>query len=77
MAIHRRSTGKITKPTLNNSPLSKRFHAPRDHTEITLQTGADPQSLLRQLVDDGARLSRFELVAPSLNEIFIESVKTG
>jgi ABC-2 type transport system ATP-binding protein len=67
--------GENYEPTLNNNPLVKEFTPNRDHTEIILQDGADPQSLLRQLVADGARLSRFEMVAPSLNEIFIESVK--
>jgi ABC-2 type transport system ATP-binding protein len=67
--------GENFEPTLNNNPLVKAFTPNRDHTEVILQDGADPQSLLRQLVDDGARLSKFELVAPSLNEIFIESVK--
>jgi ABC-2 type transport system ATP-binding protein len=67
--------GENFEPTLMNNPLVKTFTPNRDHTEVTLQDGADPQSLLRQLVDGGARLSKFELVAPSLNEIFIESVK--
>ncbi|MBO0863183.1 MAG: ATP-binding cassette domain-containing protein [Chloracidobacterium sp.] len=67
--------GENFEPTLKNSPLVKEFMPNRDHTEIILQCGADPQALLRQLVAGGARLSRFELVAPSLNEIFIESVK--
>jgi ABC-2 type transport system ATP-binding protein len=67
--------GENYEPTLNNNPLVKEFTPNRDHTEIILQDGADPQSLLRQLVADGARLTRFEMVAPSLNEIFIESVK--
>jgi len=67
--------GKFTNRRSITVRCVKAFTPNRDHTEIILQTGADPQSLLRQLVDDGARLSRFELVAPSLNEIFIESVK--
>jgi ABC-2 type transport system ATP-binding protein len=67
--------GENYEPTLRNNPLVKEFTPNRDHTEIILQDGADPQSLLRQLVADGARLTRFEMVAPSLNEIFIESVK--
>jgi ABC-2 type transport system ATP-binding protein len=67
--------GENYEPTLKNNPLVKEFSPNRDHTEIILQDGADPQSLLRQLVADGARLTRFEMVAPSLNEIFIESVK--
>jgi ABC-2 type transport system ATP-binding protein len=67
--------GENYETTLKNSPLVKEIRLARDHTEIILQDGADPQSLLRQLIDGGARLNRFELVAPSLNEIFIESVK--
>src|SRR6266508_3165729 len=58
-----------------SASLLKEISPNRDHTEIILQDGADPQSLLRQLVGAGARLTRFEMVAPSLNEIFIESVK--
>jgi ABC-2 type transport system ATP-binding protein len=67
--------GENYESTLTNNPLVKTFTPNRDHVEVILQDGADPQWLLRQLVDGGARLSKFELVAPSLNEIFIESVK--
>jgi len=44
------------------------------HIEITPQDGVDPQTLLHRLVAAGARINRFEMVEPSLNEIFIESV---
>jgi len=67
--------GENYEPTLRNNPLVKEFTPNRDHTEIFLQDGADPQSLLQQLVGAGAIITKFELVAPSLNEIFIESVK--
>src|SRR5262245_39609060 len=67
--------GENYEPTINNNPIVKAFTPKRDHTEVLLQDGADPQSLLRQLVDSGAIITKFELVAPSLNEIFIESVK--
>lgn len=46
----------------------------RDFTEVTLNDHDDPQALLQHLLTSGARINRFELVAPSLNEIFIESV---
>jgi ABC-2 type transport system ATP-binding protein len=46
----------------------------RDYLEISLVPGADPQAVLRDLIDAGARLTRFELVSPSLNEIFIQSI---
>jgi len=42
--------------------------------EIALQKDADPQALLRTLVDAGARVQRFELVQPSLHQIFLEKV---
>jgi len=45
-----------------------------DHVEVALQDGADSQALLHRLVAAGARINRFELVEPSLNEILIESV---
>src|SRR5262245_37817969 len=67
--------GENYEPSLRNNPLVKAFTPGRDHTEIFLQDGVDPQSLLRQLIGDGAIITKFEMVAPSLHEIFIESVK--
>jgi ABC-2 type transport system ATP-binding protein len=45
-----------------------------DRLEIVPAPGVEPQSLLRQLVSAGAQIRRFEMVEPSLNQIFIESV---
>ena len=42
--------------------------------EIELQPGADAQQLLRAIVGSGARVKRFELVQPSLHQIFLEKV---
>jgi len=42
--------------------------------EIELAPGADPQRLLRMLVDSGAAIERFELVHPSLHQIFLQRV---
>lgn len=42
------------------------------YVEVRLCDGADPQDLLERAVAGGARISRFELVEPSLREIFIE-----
>ena len=42
--------------------------------EIELASGADPQRLLRQLVESGASIERFELVHPSLHQIFLQRV---
>jgi ABC-2 type transport system ATP-binding protein len=40
--------------------------------EAKLKPGSDPQQLLRAAVDSGVQISRFELLEPSLNDIFIE-----
>lgn len=42
------------------------------YVEVRLADGADPQALLRRAVSDGVRIRRFELIEPSLREIFIE-----
>jgi ABC-2 type transport system ATP-binding protein len=42
--------------------------------EVELAPGADAQRLLRQLVDGGAVIERFELVHPSLHQIFLQRV---
>ncbi len=42
------------------------------YVEVRLRPGGDPQELLRLAVERGTRISRFELVEPSLREIFIE-----
>ena len=40
--------------------------------EAKLKPGADPQEILKAAVQAGAQITRFELLEPSLNEIFIE-----
>src|SRR5436190_19511198 len=44
------------------------------YAELELAPGADAQQILQRLVGSGARLSRFELVEPSLDKIFIDLV---
>ena len=44
------------------------------YAELELASDADPQEVLRGLVQSGVRLSRFELVEPSLHKIFIDLV---
>jgi ABC-2 type transport system ATP-binding protein len=45
-----------------------------DELEIELANDADPQVLLRRLVDSGASITKFEKIEPSLNDIFIDQV---
>jgi ABC-2 type transport system ATP-binding protein len=42
--------------------------------ELSLRRGADPQALLRTIVQAGVDVQRFELVQPSLHQIFLEKV---
>jgi ABC-2 type transport system ATP-binding protein len=42
--------------------------------DIKLRAGADPQAILRAAVERGVRITRFELIEPPLNDIFIEKV---
>ena len=46
-----------------------------DEIEALLAPGADPQDLLRRLLDSGAVVTKFEMIEPSLNDIFIQKVK--
>jgi ABC-2 type transport system ATP-binding protein len=48
-----------------------------DEVEILLAEGVDPQIVLRRLLESGARITKFELVEPSLHDIFIEKVSGG
>src|SRR5213594_1893068 len=54
--------------------LVKRVDDYGQYAELELAAGADAQQILQQLVASGARLSRFELMEPSLNKIFIDLV---
>jgi len=45
-----------------------------DEQELQLADGADSQTLLKRLIENGASISKFEQIEPSLNDIFIEKV---
>ena len=59
---------------LEDSALVASVEHHSDHSEALLAPGADAQELLRRLLAAGARVTRFELVEPSLHDIFIEKV---
>jgi ABC-2 type transport system ATP-binding protein len=46
-----------------------------DEKELLLAQNADAQILLRKLIEAGATVTKFELIEPSLNDIFIEKVR--
>jgi len=45
-----------------------------DEAQVLLAAGADAQTLLKRLIDSGAVIGKFEMVEPSLNDIFITKV---
>ncbi len=60
-------------PHLEGCELIESLNNYGNYVEARLKPGADPQELLR-LTADRARISRFELLEPSLEEIFIDQV---
>ncbi len=48
-----------------------------NYAEVRLKPGADPQELLRRVAAGGSRVSRFELMQPSLEQIFMDAVRPG
>jgi ABC-2 type transport system ATP-binding protein len=59
---------------LRDTTLVSRMDDSNRFLELELAERADSQVLLRQLVDAGASIRRFELVQPSLHQIFLEKV---
>ncbi|MES2177461.1 MAG: ATP-binding cassette domain-containing protein [Gemmatimonadota bacterium] len=59
---------------LADRSLASRVDDQNRYYEIELAPGADPQMLLRRVVETGALIQRFELVQPSLHQIFLEKV---
>ena len=61
---------------LHSSELVKKYDFYGNFVEIQLQQNADPQKLLGEAMKS-ARIRRFELKEPSLNEIFIETISNS
>ncbi|HEV7842490.1 MAG TPA: DUF4162 domain-containing protein, partial [Pyrinomonadaceae bacterium] len=59
---------------LQDSSLVAKVIQRSDETEALLAEGADAQELLRRLVAAGTQLTKFELIEPSLHDIFITKV---
>lgn len=57
-----------------DTKLIKRADDYGQYAELELTDAANPQEILRALVDSGARLRKFEIMEPSLNKIFIDLV---
>jgi ABC-2 type transport system ATP-binding protein len=59
---------------LESHPQVRRASPYKGSVEVTLNDGADPQELLKELVGK-VRVSRFEITEPSMHEIFVERVR--
>jgi ABC-2 type transport system ATP-binding protein len=55
-------------------PGVRQARAGLDVTELTLEVGVDPQSILHAVLERGAAVTCFEVADPSLEEVFIELV---
>jgi len=60
---------------LNDPALVANIRQNGEDVEVLLVPGKNPQELLRRLVEAGVAVSKFELVEPSLHDIFIEKAR--
>jgi len=60
--------------TLNDKSLVAKIVEHADEKEVFLVENGDAQVLLKRLVDGNASVTKFEMIEPSLNDIFIEKV---
>jgi ABC-2 type transport system ATP-binding protein len=58
---------------LQSTPLVQSYNDYGRYVEVRMASGADPQQLLR-MVAEHSRVNKFELMEPSLEEIFIDVV---
>jgi ABC-2 type transport system ATP-binding protein len=65
---------ELVNRVLADHKMVERVDDSNRYFEIALQKDADPQSLLHRLIEAGANIQRFELVQPSLHQIFLEKV---
>jgi ABC-2 type transport system ATP-binding protein len=64
----------LVSPVLGDRRLISRVDDHNRYYEVELAPGADAQEVLRRVVATGAAIQRFELVLPSLHQIFLERV---
>jgi len=61
-------------PVLEDRSLVSKVQRHSDGVEALLAEGATPQALLKELLAAEATIERFEMIEPSLHDIFIEKV---
>ena len=67
------ANGEVSR-ILTDPSLVRRVDDSNRYLEVELADGADPQELLRRVVGAGAMVQRFELIQPSLHQIFLDRV---
>ena len=60
---------------LNDPELITNIRQNGDDTEVLLTPDASPQILLKRLVDANVKITKFELVEPTLHDIFVAKVR--
>ncbi len=60
---------------LNDETLITNIIEHADEKELFLTEDADSQVVLKRLIGSGAKVTKFEMIEPSLNDIFIDNVK--
>jgi ABC-2 type transport system ATP-binding protein len=73
-AVALRFEGEAAARVLEDKSIVAHVVHRSDEIEALLGEGADAQQLLRNLIAAGARINKFELVEPSLHDIFIQRV---
>jgi ABC-2 type transport system ATP-binding protein len=71
IALRAEGGGKV----LEDLSLVAKITEHSDEKELVLADKADEQVLLKKLIESGAKISKFEQIEPSLNDIFIEEVR--
>jgi ABC-2 type transport system ATP-binding protein len=61
-------------PVLRDTQLVQKVDDNNNYFELELAPNADAQLLLRRLMETGANIERFELMQPSLHQIFLQRV---
>jgi ABC-2 type transport system ATP-binding protein len=59
---------------LSSNGLVSNIQTHSDELEVLLAPGVSAQQLLRKLVDSGVTISKFQMIEPTLHDIFIEKV---
>jgi ABC-2 type transport system ATP-binding protein len=67
-------TSTAVQAILRDKALVDRADDHNRYIEIELAAGADPQVLLKRVIETGAAIQRFERVQPSLHQIFLQRV---